>query len=294
MNVGFIGLGRMGMPMALNLLNAGFHLTAHNRSRGKVENLAQRGANPAASPQEVTRASEVILTCLPDVPAVEEVYLGEEGVVASARAGHLLIDLSTIGPATARSIARAALARGAAFLDAPVSGGAERAASGTLTIMVGGEEEAFQRASPLLSVLGSTVQHVGPSGAGSTFKLINQFLVGVHTVAAAEALILAARAGMDAGLLLEVLKTSWGSSFMLARNGPLTIARSFQAASAPLRLIFKDLILVEGLAKEVQAPLNTAKPALKFFQEAINRGMSEEDLSAVALILENDQGVPLS
>jgi 3-hydroxyisobutyrate dehydrogenase-like beta-hydroxyacid dehydrogenase len=280
--------------MSRNLLKARYHLTVHNRSRARVDELVQAGAHPANSPQEVSRASDVVLACLPDVAAVEEVFLGNNGVVGAASRGQVLIDCSTVSPATSRRIARAAEAKGASFLDAPVSGGVERAANGTLTIMVGGDEAAFGHAKPILETLGTTVRHVGPSGSGSVVKLINQLLVGVHTLAASEAMVLGVRAGADPRLLLEILNTSWGASFMLSRNGPVMLERTYDDARGPLRLLLKDMSLVDQMARESQVPLHAGSQALGIFQKAAEQGLSELDLSAVALVLEREAGIQVS
>ena len=155
MRVGFIGLGRMGMPMAKNVLKAGFELRVHNRSRGKVDEMVALGAEAATSPGEVTQASDIVLTCLPDIPTVEQVFLGENGVVTSARQGQILVDHSTIGPSTARKIAAAADEKGASFLDAPITGGSiDVAAAATLNILVGGDKDAYQQALPVLRAMG--------------------------------------------------------------------------------------------------------------------------------------------
>ena len=237
MKVGFIGLGRMGMPMSQRILNAGFPLTVHNRSWGKVEELVCQGALPAFSPAEVVRSSDIVLTCLPDVSTVEEVFLGDDGVVPSASPGQVLVDHSTVGPATSRSLAQAAEAAGATFLDAPISGSVERAADGTLTIMAGGDPDAFEKALPVFEALGANVRHVGAAGLGSVVKFINQLLCGVHSLAAAKALLLGAKAGADPQMVLDILGASWGTSFMLSRNGPVMLERDFANARAPLRLL---------------------------------------------------------
>jgi 2-hydroxy-3-oxopropionate reductase len=203
--VGFIGLGIMGRPMALNLLRAGYSLVVHNRTRAKEEELVSEGARAAGSPREVAAASEIVITMLPDSPDVEQVWLGEEGVIAEARAGQLLIDMSSIAPAVSVAVAEAASQAGADALDAPVSGGDVGARDGTLSIMVGGSERAFKRAQPLFDVLGKTVVHMGGAGAGQTAKACNQILVAVTIEAVSEALVLASKAGVDPDRLIEVL-----------------------------------------------------------------------------------------
>ena len=291
MKVGFIGLGRMGMPMSRRLLDKGFHLTVHNRSREKVEEIARHGAHPASSASEVTRASDIVLACLPDVATVEEVFLGDSGIVASASAGQILVDHSTVAPSTSRRIAEKAADRGATFLDAPISGGVERAAEGTLTIMAGGDLTSFERASPVFEAFGTSLRHVGPSGSGSAVKLVNQLLVGIHSLAAAEALLVGAKAGVDPRMLMEILATSWGASFMLSRNGPVIVDRDFANARAPLRLIAKDLGLIQGFAGEAGSPTPLGDRTLELVQDAINDGMGELDVSCLVLPLEELAGV---
>lgn len=209
--VGFIGLGRMGLPMAYRLLLAGFDLTVHNRSQGKVQEIATAGAKAATSVTDVVQESEIVLACLPDVATSEEIFLGDDGIAANARPGQVLVDHSTVGLATSKACAAAAEAKGAFFLDAPISGGTERAADGTLTIMAGGPVDAYQKALPSFDAMGATVRHIGPTGTGTVVKLANQLLVGIHLVAAAEAMIVGAKAGADPALVFEVVRvqTRW-------------------------------------------------------------------------------------
>ena len=205
-SVGFIGLGIMGRPMALNLLRAGYSLVVHNRTRAKEEELVSEGARAADSPREVASQCDVLITMLPDSPDVEQVYLGgDDGVIAGARSGQLLIDMSSIAPAVARAVSDAAREVGADALDAPVSGGDVGARDGTLSIMVGGSDDAFKRAAPLFDVLGKTVVHMGDAGTGQTAKACNQILVAVTIEAVSEALVLASKAGVDPERLIEVL-----------------------------------------------------------------------------------------
>jgi len=203
--VGFTGLGIMGRPMALNLLRAGYPLIVHNRTRAKEKDLVDEGAEAAATPQEVAERAGIVITMLPDSPDVEQVYLGEDGVIAGARRGQLLIDMSSIAPATAIAVSDAASGKGADMLDAPVSGGDVGARDGTLSIMVGGPEAAFERARPLFDVLGKTVVRLGEAGAGQTAKACNQMLVAITIEAVSEALVLASKAGVDPDRLIEVL-----------------------------------------------------------------------------------------
>jgi 2-hydroxy-3-oxopropionate reductase len=203
--IGFIGLGVMGDPMARNLIEAGHSLVVHSRSPEPVEALAKAGAEVASGPREVGERSDVVITMLPDSAAVESVVLGEDGVLAGATEGDLLIDMSTIHPTVAVAIARAAAERGVAALDAPVSGGDVGAQQGTLSIMVGGETGDVERARPLLEVLGKTIVHVGEPGAGQVVKACNQVVVAVTIAAVSEALVLGSKAGVDPKRILDVL-----------------------------------------------------------------------------------------
>lgn len=290
LKVGFIGLGRMGLPMAHRLLGAGFHLTVHNRSQGKVLRIAKDGAHPATSIAQVTQATDSLLTCLPDVATVEDVYLGENGIVANARPGQILADHSTVGMATSKACAAAAAGKGALFLDAPISGGTERAAAGALTIMVGGSREAFSQALPLFQAMGTTIRHVGPTGAGTVAKLVNQLLVGIHSIAAAEGMLLGAKAGADPELLFELVNSGWGQSFMLARNAPVMLDRDFAGARAQMTVILKDLGLIQELARELNTPTPGGELAYRIFQEAVQGGLGDLDPAAIVLPLEERAG----
>ena len=290
MRVGFIGLGRMGKHMSYNLLKAGHILTVHNRSQAKVEELARAGARPASSPRQVAEASEVVLACLPDVHATEEVFLGSDGIVTACRPGQVLVDHSTIGPATARRIAEAARERGALFLDAPISGGVERAQEGTLTIMVGGDTDAFERARPVFEAMGRDIRRMGDVGAGCVVKLVNQHLVVTGMAAVVEAMVLGTKAGADPEALFEVLRTSWGRSFMLERTVPRLLDRDFSPA-APLRLLRKDLGLILELGEEVRVRTLLATVVRELLDEARAMGLDESDSTALALPLEQAAGV---
>jgi 3-hydroxyisobutyrate dehydrogenase-like beta-hydroxyacid dehydrogenase len=290
MRVGFIGLGKMGRPMASRLLEAGYAVTVHNRSRRAVDDLAAEGAQPAGSPAEVASQSDMVLTALPTPAAVEEVYLGPQGLVVYARTGQVLADHSTVSPPTSRRVAEAVAARGAGFLDAPVSGGPAGAQSGSLTIMVGGAREVLERARPVFEVLGQNIYHVGPNGAGSVVKLVNQLLVGIHSAAAAEALAFGVRAGADPEVLAEVIGTSFGASRMLSRNAPLMLEGKFEPATS-VNLILKDLGLITELARDLNARLLLGGIAEQVFVEARAYGFGENDMAVVVRPLEMQQGL---
>ena len=288
--VGFIGLGRMGLPMSYQLLNAGFDLTVHNRSQEKVRQIVDAGASPGNSAAETTQAADILLACLPDIATVEEVFLGAGGIIENARPGQVLVDHSTVGMSTTQACAAAAAAKGALFLDAPISGGTERAASGALTIMAGGPREAYERAMPVFEAMGATIRHIGPTGAGTTVKLVNQLLVGIHTIAAAEAMLLGAKAGADPALVFEVVSSGWGQSFMLDRNAPVMLDRNFAGDRVRMPAMIKDLGLVQDLARSLDSPIPAGDLAYQKFSEAVASGLTEQDPAAIVLPLEEQAG----
>ena len=288
--VGFIGLGRMGLPMAYRLLAAGFDLTVHNRSQGKVQEIAAAGAKAATSVAEVVRESEIVLACLPDVSTSEAIFLGDDGIAANARPGQVLVDHSTVGMATSKACAAAAEDKGAFFLDAPISGGTERAADGTLTIMVGGPADAYQRALSSFDTMGATVRHIGPTGTGTVVKLVNQLLVGIHLVAAAEAMIVGAKAGADPALVFEVVNSGWGHSFMLDRNAPVMLDRDFDGVRTQIKVFLKDMGLIQDLTKELGIDLPGANLAYNFLTQAVDKGLGDMDAGASVKLLEEQTG----
>jgi 3-hydroxyisobutyrate dehydrogenase-like beta-hydroxyacid dehydrogenase len=235
----------------------------------------------------------VIVTSLPDPTAVRKVYLDADGLVDSTREGHLFIDTSTIDPGLSRELAEKIAAKGGAFLDAPVSGGVAGAEAGSLTIMVGGTEEAFEQAQPVLSAIGQKLHLVGPSGAGTIVKLANQLLVGINMSAVAEALVLGVKAGADPAKMLEVLSTSFGGSKMLDRGVPLIIERNF-AGGTPVDLIRKDLGLIADLANELGVPLAVGGEALAVFDRAHDSSHGQEDMTAVVIPMEEAAGTEVA
>jgi len=290
MRVGFVGIGKMGRPMSLRLLAAGHEVIVHSRSRGPVDALVERGARAAASPAEVAQAAEIVLAALPTVGTVEQVFLGAGGLVESARPGQVLVDHSTVSPDLSRRIAEAARARGAAFLDAPVSGGPGGAEAGTLTVMVGGERAAFDQALPIFQAFGKNIHHVGPSGLGTVVKLVNQLLVGIHTAASAEAAVFGARLGADPQAIVDIIGTSFGGSTMLNRNLPRMMRRDFSPAT-PGTLILKDLGIITAVAREQNVRLLLGGIAEQVFVEAQGAGLAESDMAALVQPLERLAGV---
>ncbi|GAA4620529.1 2-hydroxy-3-oxopropionate reductase [Saccharopolyspora hordei] len=247
--VGFIGLGIMGGPMAANLVKAGHEVIGHNRSRAKVDKLVADGGRAAASVAEAVRDAEVVFTMLPDSPDVEAVVLGEDGVLANAAPGTLLIDCSTIRPDVSRRVAEAAAEKGVRALDAPVSGGEPGAIGGTLSIMVGGEAEDFAAAQDVLGAVGSTIVHVGPSGAGQTVKAANQLIVAGNIGLVAEALVFLEAHGVDTEAGLRVLAGGLAGSAVLDAKGGKMREREF-APGFRLELHHKDMGIVQAAARE--------------------------------------------
>ena len=286
--IGFIGLGRMGLPMSYNLLNAGYDLTVHNRSQEKVRQIADAGATAAASTAEVVANCDVVLACLPDVDTCERVLLEE--ALPNARPGQVIVDHSTVGASTSKACAAVAAARGAMFLDAPISGGTERATDGTLTIMVGGPAEAYAKALPAFNVMGAVVRHVGPTGSGTAAKLVNQLLVGIHMVASAEAMLLGAKSGADPALVFELVNSGWGQSFVLGRNAPAMLDRDFEGIRTQLRVFLKDLGLIQEMARDLDTPIPGGDLAYRLLGEAVEQGLGDLDSAAIVLPMEEQAG----
>jgi 2-hydroxy-3-oxopropionate reductase len=283
--VGFIGLGIMGEPMALNLLRAGYPLVVHNRTRAKEEPVVSEGASAAGSPREVASQAEVVITMLADSPDVEAVYLGDDGVIAGARRGQLLIDMSSIAPAVARKVSSAARQVGADALDAPVSGGDVGARDGTLSIMVGGSSEGFERARPLFEVLGKTVVHMGEAGAGQTAKACNQILVAVTIEAVSEALVLASKAGVDPERLLDVLSGGLAGNKVMEVRRRNFLEHDF-TPGFKLALHHKDLGIALRTARELDVYVPTTALVDQMLASLEANGDGALDHSALLKVIE--------
>ena len=283
--IGVIGLGLMGRPMAQNLLRAGFAVTVCNRSRAAVEPLAAAGATPAATPRELAAQSDVVITMLPDAPDVEQVVCGANGVLAGARPGMLLIDMSTIAPHSAQQIAVRAAALGVACLDAPVSGGSEGAAAATLSIMVGGAAADLARARPILAALGSTITHCGDHGAGQTVKACNQVAVALHIAALSEAMLLGAQSGVDPAIVVQVLSGGLAQSRFMDLRG-LAMARGEFTPGGRARFHHKDLGIALQLARSNGAVLPGTALVEQLFAALIARGDGDLDHSALLTVLQ--------
>jgi 3-hydroxyisobutyrate dehydrogenase-like beta-hydroxyacid dehydrogenase len=285
MRVGVVGLGIMGAPMARNLLRAGHAVVVHGRTPARVAPLVAAGAASAPSPAALAAAVEAVVTMLPDTPDVEAVVAGPEGLLAGARAGLLVIDTSTIAPDAARALAARAAAVGAAFLDAPVSGGEQGAIAGTLSIMVGGEHEAFARAEPIFAALGRQATHMGGPGQGQMTKLVNQ-VVGATTLAAvAEGVVLAARAGLDPAAVVRALDGGAAASWMLREQAPRMQRRDF-APGFMVRLQQKDLRLALAAAERLGVSLPAATLVHELFTAIEARDGGALGTQALLLALE--------
>lgn len=287
--VGFIGLGVMGRPMARNLVAAGYPLVVHSRSRAPVDDLASIGAEAAETPREVASRVDVVITMLPDTPQVQEVLLGENGVAGVLRSGGIVIDMSSIDPLVTVDLARELDQRGVGMLDAPVSGGERGAIQGTLSIMVGGPSEAFQRALPIFQVLGENVIHIGGAGSGQLTKACNQLVVGVTIEAVAEALVLAACAGVNPARVRDALLGGFARSMVLEVHGQRMLDRAFDPGFR-VQLHRKDARIVTRTARELGVPLRSFPPVEEALEELANLGAGDLDHSALVILLEKAVG----
>jgi 2-hydroxy-3-oxopropionate reductase len=289
--IGLIGLGIMGKPMARNLVKAGYELVVHNRSRGAVDELvAESEAITAASrPREVAEQVSTIVTMLPDSPDVTEVVFGEDGLFGAMSEGGLLIDMSTIAPATAIEVRNAFAEKGVAVLDAPVSGGDKGAIAGTLSIMVGGEEADFERAKPIFEAVGKTIVHVGAAGAGQTVKACNQVVVAINFAAVSEALVLGARAGVDPEKIIQVLNGGLAASRVMEMRGPTMIEHNFEPGFR-VNLHRKDLNIALSTGKSYDVPLPVTALVGQFFDALNAKGRGEMDHSSLLSLFEDMAG----
>jgi len=286
--VGFIGLGIMGKPMAGHLLNAGYEVVVHSRTRQKVDDLcsAYPSATPATSPREVAGRSDVVITMLPDSPDVHNVMFSAEGLAESLRGGSLYIDMSTISPATAILIAAKLDEKGVAALDAPVSGGEAGAINASLSIMVGGDQAAFDRALPLFEIMGKTMVLMGGPGAGQTTKACNQIMVALHYAAASEALVLGSKAGVDPAKMVQVLGGGLAASRVLELKGQTMIDHDFQPGFR-IDLHRKDLSIALAAGKAEGVPLLATAVVDQLFQAAAATGRGSLDHSALISVYED-------
>jgi len=291
--IGFVGLGIMGKPMARNLIKAGYPLVVHNRSRASVDELSREGAKAASSPQEVAARSEVVITMLPDSPDVELVYAGEQGVFVGVKPGLLLIDMSSISPVVTRTLAIEAEQRGCDMVDAPVSGGETGAISATLSIMIGGKTSAVERATPIFQTLGKNLVHVGDAGAGQVTKAANQMVVGTTIAIVSEALVLAAKAGVDPAKVRHALLGGFAQSKILEAHGQKMLERNFKPGFR-IRLHEKDMKIALAAGSEYGVPLMVTSQAAQIMTAMKSMGNGELDHSAIVKFVEELAKIELS
>jgi 3-hydroxyisobutyrate dehydrogenase len=296
MNIGFIGVGAMGQPMLANLLKKGHRLVAYDRAESALAAAVALGAAPATSAAAAARDAELVITILPSSSHVEMVYLGPGGVLEGVGGGRLCIDMSTIDPGVSRRVAAAVTARGARFIDAPVSGGVPRAQDGTLAIMVGGDAGDVEEARPVLSAMGANVIHVGPVGAGEVAKLCNNLIAGVAAVAVSEAFRVAEGFGVDPKVLTDVIAKSSGNTWVMEHMHPVPglvgkapSSRDY-APGFTTDLMAKDLGLVVNAARELRVPVVVAPAAQQALRLASSHGLGRKDFSSVYMFLRASSG----
>jgi 2-hydroxy-3-oxopropionate reductase len=289
--VGFIGLGIMGRPMALNLIEAGYDLIVHARRPESMNPLVEAGAQPADTPAAVARDATLIFTMVADTPDVEAVILGTDGVIRGVRSGSVVVDMSTISPSATRAMAEQLRAVGVEMLDAPVSGGEAGAMAGTLSIMVGGAPDAFVRVRPLFEAMGSNIVHVGENGAGQVCKSCNQIVVGATIAGVAEAVLLAQASGVDPAKVREALLGGFAGSRILEVHGLRMIEENY-TPGFKTSLHRKDMRIVLESAGELGISLTTADMVAQWLNALVARGMGDADSSAIFELIRGNPGSP--
>ena len=288
--VGFIGLGNMGGPMALNLAKAGFSLVVHDIDPAKVEPLVAQGAAAESSPAAVAAVAERTICMVETTAQAEDVITGARGIVTSAQAGHIVLCMSTIDPFAARRFERRLAERGIAMLDAPVSGGTVRANSGELSIIVGGSAQTYAACADLFRAMGKNIFHVGALGHGLAMKLVNNMLGQVATVAIAEALVFGVKAGLDPQKIYEVIRVSTGTSVQFENRVPRMLKRDF-APGGTIDISYKDQELETAFAKALGVPLLLANLTQQVYQMARAQGLNKQDGSAIIQVFEQLAGI---
>ncbi|MGG3927513.1 NAD(P)-dependent oxidoreductase [Metabacillus fastidiosus] len=285
MKLAFIGLGNMGFPMSCNLVKAGYTVYGVNRSESKELQFQEQGGHIGKSLKELAQEVDVIMTCLPLPADVEKVLLGEEGIIPNGKENLIIIDFSTVSPNLNKKIYAAAKENNMAFLDAPISGGTTGAEAGTLSIMVGGDKEIYDKVLPIFEILGKNVYHIGESGSGSSIKLLNQYMVSAHTQAVSEAFVLAEKAGIDLGLLYEILNVSYAQSKIMERHYVNNISKDDFTPGFELGLLHKDISLVNEMASSFDVTLPLGQKVTELISEALEAGLSKDDMSAMIKLM---------
>jgi 3-hydroxyisobutyrate dehydrogenase len=291
-SVGFVGLGIMSTGMVRNLLAAGHEVTVWNRTASKAQLMEAEGARVAASPAEMAATHDIVMVCVSDTPDVEAVVFGEDGLATAIRNGVLIIDHSTISPVATKSFASEINERGGHWLDAPISGGSEGARQGTLSIMVGGSEDQYERALPYFEAVGTTITHVGPQGAGQLVKAVNQILVVVNQLGVSEALLLAEAGGLDLASTLKAVEGGAAGSWMLSNRGPQMIERDWTPGFT-IDLQQKDLRIVLETADELGVPALGTSLVFQLYRALQSQGLGADGNHALVKALEDVSGLRL-
>ncbi len=278
--IGFVGLGIMGKPMSKNLLKAGYSLVVFDVNQAPVQELVAAGAEAATSPREVAEKCDIVITMVPNSPHVKAAVLGANGVIEGARPGSLVVDMSSIDPMVSKEVGAALAAKGIWFLDAPVSGGEPKAIDGTLSIMVGGRQEDFDRAEPILKCVGASVVRCGDIGAGNVTKLANQIIVALNIAALSEALVLATKAGVDPELVYKAIRGGLAGSTVMEAKAPLALARKFNPGFR-INLHIKDLANALDAGASVGVPLPLTAQVMQTLQALKADGMGDLDHGAI-------------
>jgi 2-hydroxy-3-oxopropionate reductase len=286
MNIGFIGLGIMGKPMARNLIKAGHQLVVYDLNPERVRETAEFGASRGQSAKDAAARSQVTFTMVQDGPEVEAAILGGSGAIEGAMPGAIIVDMSSVSPLVSQKVGAACSARGIEFLDAPVSGGEPKAVDGTLAIMVGGKQETFEKVLSLFKVMGSSATLTGPVGAGNVTKLANQIMVAVNIAAMGEALVLAAKAGLDPEVVFNAVKGGLAGSAVLNAKAPMVIARNFKPGFR-IRLHQKDLRNALLAAEDMKISLPFTSLVQQVLMALMNEGRGDLDHSAIATFIED-------
>lgn len=288
--IGFVGLGIMGKWMALNLIKAGFSLKFFARRKEVIEEVTSQGGKGLPSVKELARQSAWIIFCLPNTETVEEVLFGKDGMVEVLKPGQVVIDCGTIHPLSTRKIAQSLMEKGIPFLDAPVSGMEARAKAGTLTIMVGGEESAFQQVRPALEAMGNKIIYMGASGNGQMMKMINNVLLDIHCATLAELLALAVKMGLDPEQVVAVVRSGTGQCFAVDNFGPLILERNF-GPGYPMGDAYKDMVHAVEISSAQRIPLPLTAAAMVTYQMALDQGLGRENKGAMVKVWEKVLGV---
>ena len=287
--VGFIGLGIMGAPMAKNLLDAGYDVVGYNRSQEPVDEHAEYGGESGESPEDVTERADVVITCLPDSPVVEDVLRREDGVLEGVSEGTVVVDMSTISPTTTEALAEEVSERGGEMLDAPISGGEEGAIDGSLSIMVGGDESTLEEHIDLFEVMGETVTHCGPSGAGQTTKACNQIVVAAQMVSVSEALVFAKKAGADLEAVVDAISGGAAGCWTLDNRAPSMIQGDFDPGFFA-SYQYKDLRIAMEAGEAFGAPMAGTAVAHELYKAMETTGRGRDDNSGVMQVIEDLAG----